>query len=65
MGNKFELGIAFIIIGILLTFIHLYYFKPKEVGKGNDTPEKRISTYASFTYGALFIIPGLIFIFIK
>ncbi len=49
-----------IVIGVLLTLFYGIYVKRKEVGRGADTPERRIVLYAAFGIGAAFIGAGTI-----
>ena len=51
-----------IAIGIFLFFFHGVYMKRREVGRGMDTPEKRITVYVAIGIGAMFILGGTVFL---
>ena len=58
------MGILFLVMGIVIIFSQIFYFKPKEQGHGLDTVGKKIQFYGSFILGSPFIGFG-IFLLLK
>ena len=53
-------SLANIGIGIFLLFFYGVYIKRREVGRGMDTPEKRIVVYEAVGIAFAFVAGGLI-----
>lgn len=57
-------GIAMVAIGVFLAVFYGWYMKRRDVGRGLETPEKRMALYGAIGISALFVGVGLVFLFL-
>jgi len=57
--------LVMIAIGVFIFWFYGVYVKRKEVGRGMDSPEKRIALYVAVGCGAMFIGLGVVFLLLE